>query len=441
MSYVFRYSVLAVLATLSIGVHASTIDDVLTNGHVDGELRMYQFNRFFQTDTQPDASAFAASALLNVQTGTFAGGFSIGGSVLSAHAFGTHSSNLKRVDTSLMGQDNSLTALGQAYLQYQNSWLLFRGGYQYLKTPWMNSSDSRMVPASYDAIMAEFTPIKNWNITLVRAFRWRSRTSSDYFDDNGYYPSTYHGDEIYGANSTLPAHAPPTDGAWAVGSTYVTQRFRTQTWFYNFLNFGRVSYADGSYVFRTGSGFDPVFGAQFARETDGRDNVFIETGTPLLGVSGHKVDSTIWGINLGLAIPHGHLDAYYNRIEQSYGALGDGAFLSPYTVVYASDPLYTSDMHRGLVEQGPGRAWRVKAAYDFFQGKLQVVAAFTHFTTQLRGQSHDQYLDITYNLDSALKGLSLRDRWERSNGGANNLNPGNKAFTYNRIMMDYKFPD
>jgi len=434
-----QLSIFVLLTALSITAHADTIDDIFNKGNINGELRTYQFNREYQANALPDADAFATSLLLNVQTGTFGGGFSVGGSLLSAQAFGTHSNNIKRVDTSLMGADNSVTALGQAYLQYDNRWFLFRGGYQYLKTPWINSSDSRIIPASYNAVMVDFTPVKNWDVTLLRAFSWRSRTSSDYFGDNGYYPITYRGDTLYGASSILPASAPPAHGAWAVGSTYITSTLTTQAWFYSFLNFGRMGYVDGSYVFKTGTGFDPLVGVQYARETDGSDNVFVETGTKFLGVAGHKVDSSIWGLKLGLAIPHGYLDANYNKISQFAGAVGNGAFFSPYTVVYASDPLYTSDMHRGLVEQGPGHAWRVKAGYDFLQEKLQVVAAFTHFITELRGQSHDQYLDITYNLSGRLKGLSLRDRWERSNGGANNLNPGNKAFAYNRLMIAYKF--
>jgi hypothetical protein len=121
------------------------------------------------------------------------------------------------------------------------------------------------------------------------------------------------------------------------------------------------------------------------------------------------------------------------------GAVGGGALISPYTTNYATDPLFTTSMIRGLVEEGPGHAWKAKALYNFLDKKLQVVVAYAKYDTDLRGASHDIYGDIIYNFDGALKGLQLRDRWERSTGGIDNLNPGNESFTYNRLMISYKF--
>ena len=106
---------------------------------------------------------------------------------------------------------------------------------------------------------------------------------------------------------------------------------------------------------------------------------------------------------------------------------------------YATDPLFTTSMIRGLVEIGPGHAWKGRAQYNFFDKKLQLVAAYAKYTSLERGNSHDLYFDIIYNMDSVLKGLQLRDRWERSVGGIANLNPGNESFTYNRVMISYKF--
>jgi hypothetical protein len=96
-------------------------------------------------------------------------------------------------------------------------------------------------------------------------------------------------------------------------------------------------------------------------------------------------------------------------------------------------------MIRGLVETGPGHAWKAKASYNFFDNKLQLVTSYAQYNTDLRGNSHNIYFDIVYNMDSVLKGLTLRNRWERSTGGSGNLNPGNESFTYNRLMISYKF--
>ncbi|WP_426700792.1 hypothetical protein ACPPVV_15645 [Rhodanobacter sp. Col0626] len=432
-------AVACVLGTICSNAHANDLNDIFAQGHVDGEIRAYNFNRIYETNTVPDASALAGSVLINARTGTFGGGFSLVGSLASANSFGSQSNNTAKVDASLMGLDDSVSALSQAYLQYENHWLTFRGGYQYLATPWMGMADSRVIPASYEALSVDVKPADGWDIYGIRSFGWKSRTSSGYTSDNLYYPSTYDGDTMYGNNGALPATARSANGAWAFGTSYTNGGLKTQAWYYNFMRFARLGYVDGSYTFKTGTGFDPFVAAQYVTETGGSDNILVDTRTRFLGLPGDRVKSKAWGANVGVVIPNGRLEVAYNKIAQQDGAIGSGALISPYTVTYAADPLYTTSMLRGLVEQGPGHAWKAKVAYNLFDQKLQLAAAYTKYTTDLRGDSHDLYFDIIYKLDGYLKGLSLRDRWERSSGGINNLNPGNESFTYNRLMIDYKF--
>ncbi len=436
---VLTLGIAAALGFACAGAHAQSFADVFTRGHVDGELRLYDFDRLYSTESVPDAHALSGAILLNAQTATFGGGFSLGASLLSANAFGTQSSNPARIDTTLMGPRNAVTALSQAYVQYQNDTFLFRAGDQYLNTPWMGSSDSRVMPASYQAVSFGITPVKGWQILGLRSFAWKSRTSGDYSFDNLYYPSTWRGDSMYGGIGGLPATARAARGTWALGTTYGVGGFKAQAWYYNFLGFARMGYVDGSYTFKTGSGYDPFVAAQYVGETGGSSNILVENGAKLFGVAGSKVKSQAWGADVGVNIPHGKFDVSYNKISQETGAIGDGALISPYTAAYATDPLYTTSMIRGLVEQGPGHAWKARFTYNLFDDRLLLQAAYAKYTTVLRGDSHNVYLDIAYNLDGWLKGLSLRDRWERSSGGANGLNPGNGSFTYNRLMIAYKF--
>jgi len=434
-------AVAGVLGTLSTGAHADALSDLFSQGHVDGELRLYNFNRSYdyETASKPSAHAFGGSILLNAQTGSL-DGFSAGVSFLSANALGSLSNNPKRVDTTLMGASDSLSALGQAYLQYKNDWFMARVGDQYLNTPWMGNSDGRLLPNSYEAMTVDFTPVKGWDIIGIRELAYRSRTSSDYFDDNNFYPSTYQGDTLYGGNQGLPATAAQTSGSWVLGTTYVNGGLKAQGWYYDFLDFARMGYADGSYVFKTGTGFDPVIGFQGLTESgSGSDNVLVANHFKLNGVTGTKVDSTAWGADLGVVIPNGRFDVFYNKLDQQNGAIGGGSIISPFTASYATDPLYTTSMIRGLVEAGPGHAWKAKMTYGFFDNKLQLAGSYAKYTTDLNGDFHDTYFDIIYNFDGYLKGFQIRERWEKSVGGLNNLNPGNKPFTYNRVMLTYKF--
>ena len=71
---------LAVAATLgvtSLAAHADALSDIFTQGHIDGQLRTYYFSRLFDASTVPDASALSGAALINLQSGSFGGGFSL----------------------------------------------------------------------------------------------------------------------------------------------------------------------------------------------------------------------------------------------------------------------------------------------------------------------------------------------------------------------------
>lgn len=434
-------AVSVMLAALIPVAHADStgLDDIFTNGHVDGELRAYYFSRLYDTDKTPDARAFSLAALINAQTGTFLGGFSVGGSFATANSLGTQSNEVAKIDVSLMGPHQSIGAFSQAYLQFSNPWLQLRGGYQYLNTPWMGNNDSRVIPSSYNAISAIVTPLTGWNLIGIRTYSWKSRTSNGMYEDNLYYPSTYDGDQMYGNNGSLPATAPRARGTWAGGTTYANESFKGQLWYYDFLDFARMGYADGTYTLKTSTPLNPFVSAQYLKEDSGDGNVLVDTHTKLFGVAGHRVRSEAWGVDLGTSIYDGKIDVAYNKLNHQSGAVGDGALISPYTTNYATDPLFTTSMIRGLVETGPGHAWKARASYNFFNKKLQLVAAYAKYTTDLRGSSHDLYFDIIYSLDQYLKGLTIRDRWERSAGGIANLNPGNESFTYNRLMITYKF--
>ncbi|HUW54237.1 MAG TPA: hypothetical protein VMV99_12560 [Rhodanobacter sp.] len=429
---------IAALAALSLSAHANVLSDIFTQGHVDGELRGYDFNRLYNAPGTTDASALSVAALVNLHSGSFGNGFSLTGSFLSANSLGTQPSNQAAIDTTLMGPTNAVNALGQGYLQYWHDGFQARAGYQYLDTPWMGSSDSRVLPASYNAVSASFELTKEWRMLALRSFTWKSRTASGYYQDNQYYPSTFHGDSSYGNFGGLPATASPAQGTWALGSSYAHEGLKAQAWYYNFLRFAHMGYVDGSYTFETGRGPNLFISAQYIRERSSADNILVENQVALFGVTGNRISNRTWGMDAGLDIPGGKIELGYNEMMRTTGAIGDGALISPYTAGYATDPLYTSSMIRGLVETGPGHAWKAKLTYHFLNRHLLLITSYARYTTALRGNSHNLYVDLAYRFDGYLKGLSLRNRWERSVGGRG-LNPGNGSFSYNRLMLAYAF--
>ena len=415
---------------------ADTLVGFLSHGHFSGEVRSYYFQRDYGARKAVNADAFALAGLFNYQTTEFLGGFSLGASYFTANALGTHSTNQAAIDTTLSGVDNSINALGQAYLQYHRHGTIVRLGDQLVATPWAGSSDSRVLPATYEAAYGAITPFPGLKLEASRILRYKSRTASGYFRDNNYYTPTWQGDTAYGGLGDLPASAPGTAGTVAVGAEYKSGGLKATTWYYDFYDFGHLVYAQVNDTLTTEMSVKPFAGLQAVREWGG-SNVFERTGTRLFGQPGMAVSAFAFGGILGIKFDGASLSAAYDRLQpEGTGVLGGGALVSPYTESFATDPLYTTSMIRGMVELGPGSSWKLTASKTAFQKHLEFTASFAEYQSNYNGNDRETYFDVIYKPQGWIKGLSLRDRLEYSNG---RVNPGGSYFMYNRVMLAYAF--
>ncbi|MEY2341709.1 OprD family outer membrane porin [Acidithiobacillus sp. IBUN Pt1247-S3] len=439
-----RATTLAVLMALSGFSAVAHADDSLKsfimNSKVDGQIRSYYFDRFFGKNAT-NLSAFSLGGYINAHTASLAG-FSADVGFYTANSLGTNRVN---PDVTLMGTANSINALGQAYLQYSMpDIVLIRAGNQIVNTPFVNSSDSRMIPATFQGIFAEVSPYCHWNIYGMRMFRWKSRTSGDYYRDNLYYQTSFDGDPIYGGDAVLPkTETNAANGVLAFGTSYKDHGIDAQAWYYNFYSFAQMAYGDASYTYNTGTGIDPFIGVQALREWE--SNSLLNNATKSVdgtnGSIGRGVNSTSWGVKLGADYDLGNaifgkgaITAAYNEILNHVGAIGNGAIVSPYTAGYATDPLYTTSMIRGLVEMGPGHGWKIGVAQHLLGNQFLFQAAYAQYHLQQAGYANDIYGDLTYFPQGFMKGLSIRDRVEVAHG---DLPTG--YFIYNRVMLTYDF--
>lgn len=447
MLFRHRTTVLAVLFALSgfsAAAHAdssaNSLKSLITDGTVDGQVRAYYFDRFFGKNAT-NLSAFSLGGYINAHTGSLAG-FSADVGFYTANSLGANRVN---PDVTLMGTQDSINALGQAYLQYEIPQIaLIRAGNQIVHTPWVNGSDSRVIPATYQGVFAQVSPYCGWNIYGMRFFRWKSRTSGDYYRDNLYYNTGFDGDPIYGGIGKLPESDPASNGVLAFGTSYKRYGINAQAWYYNFYHFAQTVYGDAQYTLKTGSGFDPFLGAQVNRQWEGNSllNASLGSGAIVGGIpEGNGVNSTAWGVIGGIdynggssLLGKGQLAASYNDILYHQGAVGGGAIVSPYTAGYATDPLYTTSMIRGLVEMGPGNGWKVKWTQHFLSNQFLFMAAYAQYHLHTAGYANDIYGDLTYFPQGWVKGLSIRDRVEVAHG---DLPTG--YFIYNRVMLTYAF--
>ena len=409
---------------------AGTLTQFFQKSKISGQVRSYYFNRLYGAANVPNQDAFALGGLLDIKSAPFLGGFGVGVSFYTANDLGTHGYSPATVDTTMMGLKSSLNALGQAYIQYANpgQQLLVRAGDQEINTPWMNASDSRMLPATYQGLFINYSPIRILHIYGMRIFRWKSRTSGNYYKDNLYYKAGYDGDPIYGGGgpdnaASLTESASQTNGVLALGADINVSGLDAQAWFYKFYQFAQMYYTNMIYTLNGRTNISPFFGIQYVRETD---------NDSILG----NINNVTWGAMVGIKLPHGLFSCGYNSVTYKKGAFGDGSIVSPYTVGYTSDPLYSTTMLLGLVEQGPGHGWVVKLEYNMLHKRIHIGVAYGLYNTYRSGNNDTLYTDIIYRPDIFFKGLSIRNRLGIANG---QIIPSRQTLIYNRIMLVYDF--
>jgi len=416
-----RWAPVAGVLMMSVAMASAHAGEGFFDGmKVTGDLRAYDFTRHYSGPVAGQ-QAFSLGGAINVLTGSV-DGFSLGASFYTAHSLGLNNTNYALVDGTLAGS-GSINALGQAFLQYQNSRVLVRAGDQLLATPWINASDSRMIPATYQGIFASVKPVTGLTVSALRITRFKSRTS-DEFSQTDLYNST----GIFNVGGTGGLAGKTEPGAAAVGADYHMGGLKVATWGYEFYDLATLGDVQGSYTLPGVGAFKPFVGGQFIRETG--------AGAQYLG----NVDATVYGAVVGIKHHSDELSLGYNDLPAHPGAFGNGDIVSPYTTGYATDPLYTTSMIQGMVDRKTtGHAVKVAATTFLMQRKIRLIASFADYFNTVTpsytsARTNEADLDLTYFMGGTLKGLSIRDRI----GVAHNL-PVIHQFVYNRVMVEYDF--
>lgn len=397
-------------------VYASeeTLADFWRDSTFSGDLRTYYFTRNYGNESAPpNQTAFAMGGMLQYLSPSFFDGFRVGAAYYLSSPLGLGSDERERVDTTLPG-DKAVSVLGQAYLQYQNTWALLRAGNILIQTPWLNEDDTRMVPATYQGIIGIFNPFKtkDFSVTALRTFKFKGRTANS-FDDLNLY------------NFALSKFTATNKGALAVGGRYNPDNLNAQVWFYQFYDIARLFYVDVTRTFKTDYGFDPIIGGQYVRERGDGDNL-------LAPIGGGAANADAYGLLAGVKVGNASFTLGYNWMPIRTGAYGQGNLISPYT---GSDPLYTSSMIISIFNEGPGSAIKAKVTYQALEKKLLLAASFAKYYTQpVIADTTETDFDVKYILSGICKGLSIRDRIGVLQG-----NSTLGRFIYNRVMLQLDF--
>lgn len=423
--YVTAFSIATLLITQTVQADAdNNFIDFLQKTTVHGDIRIYNFARNYSNSSDingpSDQHATSAGGNIRILTAPFLSGFQIGLGYYTAQGLGLNNDNPQKVDKSL--PSFSVNALGQAYLQYQRQNFLIRLGNQLLDTPWMNASDSRLIPATYQGLYATYNLQPDFTLTGMRILRFKSRTSNDFIQSNLYNPVNLAGGITnYGTTSTF--------GVLAFGAQYKKNNLATQGWYYNFYNLAKLAYLETQYTANWQHIIKPLMGAQLIREWGNGENL-------LAPLAGGVANTLGYGLKLGANIAQANFTVGYNYIPAHNNAFKQGNILSPYTAGYTSDPLYTTSMIAGLIEKTSGQALKISGSYYAFDRQLQLLASYAKYWTAPRTDNTSEVdFDVTYKFQPYwLNGLSVRNRVGILNG-----DPTKKHFIFNRLMVQYSF--
>ena len=408
--------------------------DYLNQTKFHGNLRAYFFERAYTNPTAIDQNAFSLGGYAGLVTAPLYG-FQAGLTLGAANSLGLNPEDPKRVDSTLPG--DTVYVLTEAFLQWKHKYFTVRGPDQILDTPWIMPSDSRMKPSAFRGVygeaypFADFEPLKDVTFIGLKVVDFNGRAEGTFTPTNLYIPGHAGGSSL----NQLAGETTPGAQAFALKYGKKGGPFNGQLWWHQFHNFSQLLWLDASYVHKTDTGFDPIFGLQFANQTGDGENTIAKAG------KGSAGNTQAVGVLAGVDTPYVRLTVAYNGITSQKGAFANGDLLSPYSTGYSTDPLYTTQMIGGMIEkQSAGSAFKIAATSFFLDKQIKAILSYARYyilpTSSYTSEPSEIDFDAAYSFpkSSFLNGFSIRNRF--------GVMMGNRAdghFYYNRVQIQYQF--
>jgi hypothetical protein len=440
------------------------------------QIRAYDFQRFnkAQSAANPNRTAFNAAAILHADY-TFAGtDLSVGATYEGADPFGVNPPGTAktaqangRIDNSLPGFQ--LSTLTEAYVRYNTGASLITVGDQVLNDPWLYT-DTRIKPAAYRGLTSEFALSSAWTAGFSRI------TETEFRTDNNFGAQTLLTTVSAGGQNPppgFPAHAGQggTDGFYRFDVGYHPDSQLSGTLDnFQFIDLAQMYYGQLHYNLLPSSVKNPV--NPFIEVQGVQEN---QEGKALAGI----INNQTLGLRVGATVAKGLVltiagdDApwHYQTVSAASAAaaeapyfvsvatnkpgivqsLGGGLFrvayggiASPYTDNYSTDPLYTTSLTQGVVDnRAAGVSYKAQLTYTGFH--RQLVAYFSdaeyNYSNLISEDKTAEYdADATYyfrrvptNL-AAYHGFAIRERY-----GSRSQQTAPFDFKYLRTQVYYTF--
>jgi hypothetical protein len=282
--------------------------------------------------------------------------------------------------------------------QYKNIVQVDAGWIGINNVPWLTYYQNNALNVmTYQGVSVNLNPSRGWLLTAL-AFN-----SAQIIGETGFSQLTlYNQNDVFnqfGLSGLTSSQGSP--GTIAVGSTWNSydQNLNVRLWGYQFYNYANLAYADSSLKLPVNKDLYFTLAAQAAVEQP--------NGADVLQTSGYgTASSNAVGFQVGLNYKIWGLQLAYNNISGPSNGYASGDIVSPYTYLYATDPLYTTGFLSGLIELASGNAYKIAPTLNLLDDNLQILPSYEYFATTYIPATTEYDLQLLYNIPQ-IKGLSL----------------------------------
>lgn len=169
---------LLILFLITSLARAESLEEMLTQGKVSGNLRAFWYDG--DRELRTDRTALTVGGILSYKTAPF-NGFSGGVSFFSSNGITSLTQMPESGQTHNLNLDGSnINTLGEAYLQYSAHDTIIRYGRQRLDLPLANDYYNRMLPNSFEALYAQNRSIPHTTLKAAYITGWKYKGSDTF---------------------------------------------------------------------------------------------------------------------------------------------------------------------------------------------------------------------------------------------------------------------
>jgi len=279
--------------------------------------------------------------------------------------------------TDTKGQEKS--QLGQAYIEYKNQFLSFKGGRQILNTP-LTKIQWSLMPNFYESYMLTTDKISNFSFKLghITRISYGSRAAADWglIGEKTKTAGAARPMQTQSAAGIAQAEfhslsegagvAENTAGMTVLGATYKgIKSLKISLWDYYAWDIANMLYADIDYKFPLANGTNLALSAQYLQQS--------EVGDKLTG----KLNFKLIGAKAKIGNKKYSIYAAYNKSNDKDN--DSNTFIkSGFLNAWGADPAYTSSLFSRNAYRQDVSAYKIGGHYTILNG-LKIIASYANY--------------------------------------------------------------